>query len=161
MNYNFNVTKFISDYLPPLLRRPKRKAWIETLLKPFYGFVTMFLAFIQSCRYEVSITGQVTILQMYLNNALDITLRRILIIDRSQIGNYIWSGNENQAYDYVYSEDQALKTSIFLRSQAEQRSTVETFIVRVPSVLGLSETQIRAYIDKYKIAGVAYIVEFI
>ena len=161
MNYNFNVTKFISDYLPPLLRRPKRKAWIETLLKTFYGFVTMFLAFIQSCRYEVSITGQVTILQMYLNNALDITLRRILIIDRSQIGVYIWSGNENQAYDYVYSGSETPIKQIFLRSQSEQPSTVESFIVRVPSVLGLTEIKIRAYIDKYKIAGVAYIVEFV
>lgn len=161
MNYNFDVTKFIADYLPPVLRNPKRKAWVETLLKRFYGLITMFLAFIESCRYEVSITGQVTILQMYLNNALDITLRRILIIDRSQIGNYIWSGNENQAYDYVYKKLETPTKQIFLRSAEEQPSIIETFIVRVPTILGLTETQIRAYIDKYKIAGVAYIVEFV
>ena len=121
----------------------------------------MFLAFIESCRYEVSITGQVAILQMYLNNALDVTLRRILIIDRSQIGNYIWSGNENQAYDYVYSGAETPIKQIFLRSEDEQPSVIETFIVRVPLVLGLTETQVRAFIDKYKIAGVAYIVEFV
>lgn len=161
MNYNFNLTKFISDYLPPILRKPKRKAWLESLLKPFYGLITMFLAFIESSRYEVSITGQVAILQMYLNNALDVTLRRILIIDRSSIGVYIWFGYEGQAYDYLYFGAETPVTQIYTKFEAEQPSFIESFIVQVPTVLGLTEGQIRGYIDKYKIAGVAYIVQFV
>ena len=160
MNYNLNITQLIADYLPPVLRLPVRKAWLETLLKPLYSLQTAFLAFITQMRYESSLTGQTTILEMYLNNLFDNTNRRIFIEETAITGDFWYFEAENQADDFLYFEAENQADTYLQFENEDLPASFARFTVNVPAVLGIPEAQIRANVDKYKIAGVSYLVVF-
>lgn len=161
MNYNFDIQLFIGNFIPIALRKTKHLLWLFCLFTPFASLKNAFLDFIAITRYEASLTGQTTILQMALNNLFDNISRRIFITNRTREGVFIYNKSESQAPDYVYNQAENHFPRYFVRNRAEASGyNIATFRVNVPAVLGLTEAKIRAYVDKYKIAGVVYEVIF-
>lgn len=157
MNYGFSVRKLVGLLLPSFLRQSKQVAWIETLLAPFDRLRGEFAVFIDQTRYNVTITGQVIILESHLNNVFDFALRRIQILDGNLIGTFVWFASEGQAPDYTRFKNETDEYSPFLRSKSEAVQAVDfDFTVIVPSEYEGSDIIIKSVIEAYKLAGKRY-----
>jgi hypothetical protein len=162
MNYGFDVKKMATMLLPSFLRKSKQIAWIVALLAPFERLRREWLSFIDQTRYNASLTGQVIILQMHLNNRFDFSTRLIRIIDGNPLGTFIWFQDENQAPNHTRFKNESNEYTMYLRFKDEFVQTFDfDFIVRVPSEYENIELAIRAVIEAYKLAGKRYKIIYI
>lgn len=161
-NYGFDVKKMVAMLLPSFLRKRKQIAWIVALLAPFERLRREWLTFIDQTRYNASLTGQVIILQMHLNNSFDFAQRRIRLINGNLLGAFIWFGYENQASDFVKFKNETNEYNPYLRFKSENIQTFDyDFVVRIPSEYEGVEIAIRAVIEAYKLAGKRYKIIYI
>lgn len=66
MRYNFDISKYTTDQLPGILRKPRQMAWIRVLLEPFRVLHSRFLNFVFWSSKETNKSGTVIVLKKIL-----------------------------------------------------------------------------------------------
>ncbi len=148
-NYTIDFEKMIKQLLGYLLRVVKRVAWLKACLKPLQTIHTTFLNYTQAVVNEIKWNGQTIKLEQLLiqkfGAGITITTNTVLIdglfvadaIDvRSIIGAELKEGA--LIYDGIVSIAQF------------------NFTVYVPISITFSQTEMIAFIEKYKMFGVTY-----
>lgn len=145
--YGINWTKFVEERVMSPIRKPKMRALIHALLTPTKTLHTNFIAFKSAQELDLKITPQVRILEYWLNELYDKALRRIHIEDYVNTEPIlIWGESYNNP---IYLPE-------FLSSKEFD------FTVFLPIGAGLKpqEVAIRAFLDKYKLAGKRYLIVY-
>jgi hypothetical protein len=160
-SFNFDIDEYIRRLTPPLLRRPLHRAWLKALFAPLKDVNDQLLTEVDNALYLSRITGQTISLQGYLNDQFDNNLRRIQIIHLEQSDNYDYFDAEGQTPDYDYYDSES-QPDEYMYFDGEQTSAFsEDFKVIVPLSLQPIDSQLRGSINKYKVAGVTYEIEYI
>lgn len=161
MIYDFDISLFVRRCTPPFLRKKPLLMWLESLLTPIKTIHSAFITYKGQKLYDLSITGQTINLERYLNDQFDDSQRRILIEHAESVNQYDYFLAEGQTPDYDYSISEA-QTARFMYMIGEQTSSIVTdFAVQAPNSLNSKDAQIKANIDRYKLAAKTYSVNYV
>lgn len=136
--YALDLNKFISWLLPTAMRKTTHAAWLNAFLAPLKWLHTQFITWSVSIRTDATITGQVRVLQYYLNRRFFAIGGTITITD---------SIAQQQLFVFLESENQPLYIPIFISG------TQSDFIVNIPLALLPQIDAISAFVTKYKLPG--------
>lgn len=152
MWYKFNIGKIPQLLLPGILQLPLVYAMLHTILKPIRTIYEDWSIFRNANVYAMAHNGQVCYMEGALNDRFDPDLRRI----------YINPTGENHNATYIFTHGEQRPTylgKIFIRTRLELGDTGVDFIVNVPaSIAQLSNFELRALIDFYRLGGKRYII---
>lgn len=159
MNVFLNFKEAFSYLIPGRIRGGKFKDWIGALLAPLQSLNVSFSEYVSATRYDLAFNGQVIYLEHVLNDQFDDADRRIYIDDpagQQVFTPYVFNQVEQQPAIILRNKSEAEPTP-FLYNQPELVVTND-FVVHVPvSVFSPTvETQMKALINKYRIAGKRY-----
>lgn len=161
--YNYDLSKLIRRLTPPRWRNPLNLNWYETLLSGINHSQDRFNAFKDQALVELSYNGQTCYLEKMLNDRFDPVSRRIIILHEEDNGVYWYLENEGQVEKYLYTESETGATTTYLYNEGEPSTEFPEgidFLVKAPSELTGQEAKMRSEIDKYRLAGKIYLVEF-
>lgn len=149
--YNVNWNDKINNWLPALMRRARQRAWIRSLIAPVVWLHGVFVAYRTRTRRHLLSTGQVCYLERYLNDYFNKT--SIYIITHSRTHHYVGRVADGDALMVGLVAD---GTPPFVGLKSDY--TLENdFTVYVLNEVGKpTEAQVRAEVDKYKLAGKKY-----
>lgn len=158
--YTLSIPLLSKRLVPPFLRSETVMGLVNMLGTGIESVYQLFTQFVADKQVEKYTTGQTYLLEIYLNYFFDRSLTRIYIrhVESVQEYDFFVSEGQNPDFDYLYSESHAPRAQDYLRFQGEgNRNLTVDFIVYVPgAILAVAEAQIRANINKYKLAGKIY-----
>lgn len=159
--YNLNFSNLTRQLPPALLRKPKMLAWLRTLHLLLNDVNLDFTSYIEEKRKEVSFTGQTIVLEKLLNESYPAAADGIWIDNAGTFhdpgyGYLKAEGQPHPGFGYLKSEGQPHPGFGYLK--AEDSGAVN-FTVNVPVSVSFDETDMRVLIDKYKAAGMQYIIQ--
>lgn len=147
-SYNIDFRKMVGQLLGSLLKRSKRIAWLTAALKPLRNLHDEFLSFSNLKLYEVKWNGQTIklekLLQDKFGSGITITnnsqnLDEFVIGDGTDEGSYWGDGADVESY-IGENYDPALFN----------------FTVNVPGSIVFVQSEMEAWINKYKLFGTTY-----
>lgn len=156
MWYNVDFNKLGNLMLPINLRQPKLMAYVSAILHPIVQLHYNWQQFRNhqpyGTMYRLDHTGQVCYLRKALNDAFDVSQRRIYIDGTG--------GNVGKTYIYTPGEkNPKYLGKIYLRNNLEFADTGADFLVYVPKTIAEKENfGLRAMIDFYKLASKRYLI---
>ncbi len=157
--FNIDFQDIIRKLLPAALRSSNLKDVLNALIKPLKNLNTTFKSWKDGVDYDLQFNGQTMYLQRVLNDQFDTVLRRIYIEDTSIINNvYVANKSEGSVTLYLANKSETSAPVVYLENLSEQVNQIH-FKVRVPAALVFSSIQMRALVDKYKIAGKNYTIQ--
>lgn len=138
----------VQQLLGAIQRRVVRVAWLTAVLKPLRDFHDKFLEFTDQKAYEIKWNGQTIKLEQLLINRFGsgITItNNIVEVNGAFVGEgndvafFIGAGNHNSQFiDQSYNISQV------------------NFTVSVPGAITFEQSEMEAWINKYKIFGTTY-----
>lgn len=143
--YNFDFDKLIKWVIPWDLTKPKMVAFVSGLLSFVKQLFSDFIIYVFEKAKQIETTGQVRILQYELNQRFDAALSRIEILD-AEGGTILWI--------YIESENQPVYLPQFISGAGYD------FLVRIPIDLQNQEAFIKDFLNRYKLAGKRYQIEY-
>lgn len=173
----WNFKQFIEEYLPIELRTTIRMKWLNALSE---GIVSNYNSLIERRDVDLFLskhTSQVASLEHFLNNKLEIVGKPIKIIDSESFplyyinndseplslfqDNYSYQGTDVSYFPnnvFIGSDNDTIpiENEVFLGSDKFYVIDTVDFIVLVDNLDFSKASQIRYYIDYYKIAGFTY-----
>lgn len=162
MNLLIAFREVFKHLVPLPIRGDKMVSWIGALMAPIQSLNYDFVSWGTDLRYELKFNGQVFSLENRLNDEFDNALRRIYIDDPSgqQIFTaYVFNEIEKQPPLSLYNkaDNIAVLGNVIIRNKPELIVT-DDFVVHVPVAIlnAANQIQMRAVIDKYRIAGKRY-----
>jgi hypothetical protein len=160
--YWFDKAKLIKRLTPPRWRTKFNLSWYESLLTGIDYSLDEFNSTKDNANRLLSYNGQTCYLELMLNDFFDPTLRRIKIEHEDSDAVYLYKESEGQAPYYLYRESETGITQTYLYNEDEASTLLSNFDFRVvaPISLSISANQMRANIDKYKLAGCIYTITF-
>lgn len=144
--------------LPPFLRKDKMLAWVRVLLAEVGVLNTLLLNYRTATRDAISYNGQTMVLEAALNARYEDAAGGIYIQNDAGINSYVFYGSENQGswgYTYFGSEPEE-PTYTYFGSESVQDYD---FIVMVPAATTYNESEMRGYVNNYRIAGKTFSIE--
>lgn len=144
--YNLNVPKLIRRNLQHDLGQSPMLEWLAALLAPIVSGHSAFILYRQKSLEDLNTNGQVTKLRAGLNERFDPALKRIEIED---------SDVANTLYVFLESENRPLYLPEFISG------TAGDFKVLVPTELSPYESQIKAFLDRFKLPSKRYIIIYV
>lgn len=155
--YDLTFLKQIRRLLPVRKRKIKRISWIRDLLEPLQTLKDQIFNVYRPDVVERAKYSSITIVLEYiLNKKFDATLKRIYIVNflTILIYQYFYKKSESKP-NYFYKKSEGKPFYIYKGTEY----TIDfDFIVHCPVTLAGQDKQVRAEIDKYKVAGVNYTV---
>lgn len=143
MWYNLDVNILATQLLPTFLRKTKMVAYIKSLVAPIDAIYYKWSVWRKKNLYKLAHTGQVCYLRKVLNDAFDVSQRRITIGNGSRFER-----------DYIYTNaEQTPKFlgTMYLHENSDYSDTGVDFIVYVPEeLLDTNNYRMKALIDFYK-----------
>ncbi|MCG8310740.1 MAG: hypothetical protein MI975_25345 [Cytophagales bacterium] len=158
--YFVDVEKLIRRLMPPILRRPKQTSWLKALLAPLKSLNDQLLSFVTNSRYLANVSGQTLSLESYLNDQFDNELRRIKIIHEAEDSEFDYFASEGQAFDYDYYASEGASDRYMKYAGESITAIASDFQVLAPLAVNGQDAQIKANIEKYKIAAVTYSINY-
>jgi hypothetical protein len=181
--FNIDYKKLIVLLLPPFLRQSILFAFLKVLTKPVVTLYDSFLTNREENIYKINHTGQVCYLRKLLNDAFDVTDRRIYIEDGSvNDWKFVYKKSTFNATDngiaLMMSEADSVSTDtlgnsikIFLTdndgitlisTQGNVGSSGVDFLVLVPGALSrtIDKNKMIAFINYYKLASKRYTITY-
>lgn len=155
--YDLTFLKQIRRLLPVRKRKIKRISWIRDLLEPLQTLKDQIFNVYRPDVVERAKYSSITIVLEYiLNKKFDSTLKRIYIVNflTILIYQYFYKKSENKP-NYFYKKSEGKP---FYMYKGTESAIDFDFIVHCPVGLAGQDKQVRAEIDKYKVAGVNYTV---
>jgi hypothetical protein len=159
--YNLDIDSLVFKRTPPDLRLPKYVAWMQNMLSPMQTVNADFVSTMNGLKEELSINGQTMILEWALNQKWPAAGGGILIDNTPdhKPRYYIFGEDENQGFlGYVRSEDEGFPPLIYLYGE-EEYEVENDFTVKVPASLDFDTDEMKAFINKYKLADKRYKIE--
>jgi hypothetical protein len=150
--FNVNFKILINTYLKGRWRNSVMLAWLGVLVSPVVYVYGLFIAYMAVVLYELSINGQVCLMEKALNDTFDTVLRRIYIADPIY-DDPIWlylDDEEKPVWLYLDSEDKPLW--LYLDSEVYADGGVQ-FVVYVPAGLVYDTNRMKALINKYRLVS--------
>lgn len=147
-SYDIDLRKLVGQLLGSLLKKDKRVAWLTAIAKPLRDLHDQFLSFTTLKAYEVKWNGQTIVLEKLLQDkfgsGITITnnsssLDSLLIGDGVDVGGNWGDGPDIDSY---IGED--YEPALF------------NFTVNVPGAIVFVESEMEAWINKYKLFGTTY-----
>lgn len=149
MWYNIDYDKLVIDMLPTFLRKARLIAFVQSCVLPIKQKHYQWLNKRNQDWYKINHNGQICFLRKALNDALDISLRRI----------YIGDGNAFPR-KYIYTHQEAQPRYIgtyYIYQRSEFIGTGADFIVYVPQeIIDNNWHELNAIIKFYKLASKRY-----
>lgn len=153
--------KQLVDMLPVELRKPRLISLLIALLWPLISLWEFFRDFITYIIEEIGKNGQVIVLEKLLNDAFDTILRRIYITDATQAestGVFLVAEQQVDPDVYLVTE---IPPGVGMQLFTTQEIMVgDDFIVWIPIGLLFDFSLLNALLQKYKIAGVKYRIQY-
>jgi hypothetical protein len=163
INLYLNFKEVFQYLIPAPIRGVRFVAWLGAMFGPLQSLNVLLFDKGAQIRYDLRFTGQVVSLEHLLNDQFDNTLRRIYIDDPSGqqiLTPYVFNKVEAQPPLNLFNkaDGKPIFEQIVLRNKVELLGTTDDFIVHVPTVIFSSaiESQMRFFIDRYRIAGKRY-----
>lgn len=163
-----DLTRFVQQLLPPILRSRIMMVLFRVLITPLRYLYNEFLTYRDSVSSRLNITANVQYIQKALNDAFYLTDNQIYIVSpEEERTTTFYFQKEGQVVNYLYQKD---GKSFYLRHQGEGLSS-DTFIVFIPTYLcssldpssdkynGKHLLQIYKLLEFYKPAGHSYRIE--
>lgn len=147
-SYDIDFKKLVGQLLGFVLKKTKRVAWLTAVLKPLRNLHDEFIAFSNLKHYEVKWNGQTIKLEKLLQDKFG---GGITIINNSENldsmtfgdgvdgGGYWGDGTDNG--DYI---------------GADYNPALTNFTVEVPGAIVFVQSEMEAWITKYKMYGTTY-----
>jgi hypothetical protein len=154
-----NVKDYIVKNLPPFFRNSFWRVWFVVLLKPFITLQEGFNDYKDNVLYKLSLNGQTIQLERLLNDAFDAVRRRIAILHKKSLNKYLYNKEEGQIRVYTYPSPD---NPIFLRAKGENTGSGLTtnFLIQAPAELQPEDGKLKANVDRQKLAGKSYLIEY-
>lgn len=175
MMYQVNILQVIHRLVAWFVRSEGMVAWLWSILYPLHQAAVSWQAYALSRQRQVRYNGQVMVLERMLNltflledkwaTAADPTASGGIYIDNTgtaAVDTFVWNASESALDEYVYNAAETLPSGaneVYVYADAESSSLGYQFIVYVPSSLTYNEQAMRDVIDRYVVAGVAYIID--
>lgn len=155
--FGFEIRNTIKRLTPPQLRKPKFIAWLFRLFLQMRKKKVEFDDLRAYWDYNLQFNAQTLSLEARLNQQYNLVMGSIYIITQNSPNNAIYTFwmNENQPSPFAYWLLEA-QTPIYTTWLGEGASSAVDFIVYVPSSLTFDESEMRAIIELYKLAGKRY-----
>lgn len=142
--------------LPPRLRGVRHLSWVRALVAPLASLYQRFLSTRIRLLKEASYNSQERLYEYILNESYDSVQQRITIATNRQgrrQGAYLQS--EGSKLD-AYLQDEGQKT---LATQGNEQGGAD-FTVSAPLFVQASDSQFRGLIEKYKLGGKVYQINY-
>lgn len=148
VNYDIDFKKMVEQLLGALLRKTIRVAWLTACLKPVRNLHDIFLSFSNSIAEEIRWNGQTIVLEQ-------------LLIDKFGAGIFI-TNNVNESNGALVGQN--TDTAFFVGAGPDNSNYIDVtynisdfnFTVHVPGAIVFTQSQMEAYIKKYKLHGTTY-----
>lgn len=152
MWYNVDFNKLAILMLPSFLRKKVMVAYIQSLLVPIASIHYQWKQKRLADWYKIEHTGQVCRLRKVLNDALDVSQRRIYIDEGNSFGRkYIYTRAENKP---------VFLGKMFIYQNSDYTDTGVDFIVFVPKeIINTQIHELNALITFYKLASKRYKIQ--
>jgi hypothetical protein len=152
--YYFNWRKLIRWLTPQPLRKPRLLAFLRAFVSGVQHVHTLFINFKIATEYTLTITPQVVYLEKMLNDRFDFLERRIYITDGISY-EPLWLALKDENKPKWLSLKSEGKP-IWLPLKSEASFFASDFTIVVPPDVVYNENELRARVDKYKLAGKQY-----
>lgn len=171
-SHKINVDRLVNQLVPHYLGGRRLILFLQSCLKPLQTANDRWVEWVQEKKVEASLTSQVILMEYYLNKKFKKYFKdkdkRIIISDGTVPGVpiYFQSAGENISKFVLYNEDENGKKQPFQWQNEKSSSNDVSFIVFCPYVNTNIITEkelsgmISYVIDKYKVAGKSYRIEF-
>lgn len=160
MFYHFDIDRFISQLLPPVLRKTFIYTFLKVLLYPVKQLHAVFLAYKLSVDRELTYNSFQNYLERFLNGLFFFEYQAIYITDVERPNADLSYQDEavGQA-DYMSYQEETPSTAIELSSLASADIT-GSFIIHVPAALSQADiASVRNWANYYKMAGTEFTIE--
>lgn len=171
-SHKINVDRLVNQLVPHYLGGRRLILFLQSCLKPLQTANDRWVEWIQEKKVEASLTSQVILMEYYLNKKFKKYFKDqdkcIIISDGTVPGVpiYFQSAGENISKFVLYNENENSKKQPFQWQNEKSSSNDVSFIVFCPYVNTNIITEkelsgmISYVIDKYKVAGKSYRIEF-
>lgn len=171
-SHKINVDRLVNQLVPHYLGGRRLILFLQSCLKPLQTANDRWVEWVQEKKVEASLTSQVILMEYYLNKKFKKYFKdqdkHIIISDGTVPGVpiYFQSAGENISKFVLYNEDENGKKQPFQWQNEKSSSNDVSFIVFCPYVNTNIITEkelsgmISYVIDKYKVAGKSYRIEF-
>lgn len=156
MRYKFSHNTYVRQLLPPRLRGLRHVAWVRALVAPLSSLYQRFLVDRTRLLKEASYNSQTKLFEFILNESFDPLQQRIRISTNRQgrrQGAYLQA--EGPKLD-AYLQSEGAKT---LATQGTELGGAD-FTVSAPLSVQASEGQFRGLIEKYRLGGKVYQINY-
>ena len=156
MNPKINFNNLVRQHVPPHRRQPVRLWWLCRLVSPLAGLYTDFIVWRDEVRFRINLTGQVRVLEGYLNLKYDPANNRIRIVSFDD--GLLWVGLETEGDNYHprigLTTESGYLVGIPLENELRGSLGDVDFLVYIPAEV--HPDTIWAEIEKYRLAGMTY-----
>lgn len=153
MIFNWNIDDIPRQELPPHRQEPERLAYLKALLKPIKTLYNSFVSYRRVTIKKLRYNGQTIILQNYLNDLFDPTLRRIRILTVFDLDMPLYVGLDSEP-DPVYLGLNSEPSPLYLGLNSETGYLFH-FIVEAAtgSLTAQQIVRLKAVVNYYRLAG--------
>lgn len=171
-SHKINVDRLVNQLVPHYLGGRRLILLLQSCLKPLQTANDRWVEWVQEKKVEASLTSQVILMEYYLNKKFKKYFKDqdkcIIISDGTVPGVpiYFQSAGENISKFVLYNENENGKKQPFQWQNEKSSSNDVSFIVFCPYVNTdiITEKELSGMIsyviDKYKVAGKSYRIEF-
>lgn len=171
-SHKINVDRLVNQLVPHYLGGRRLILFLQSCLKPLQTANDRWVEWVQEKKVEASLTSQVILMEYYLNKKFKKYFKDqdkcIIISDGTVPGVpiYFQSAGENISKFVLYNENENGKKQPFQWQNEKSISNDVSFIVFCPYVNTdiITEKELSGMIsyviDKYKVAGKSYRIEF-
>jgi hypothetical protein len=161
--YVWNFLLFVETYLNVIVRKAKMVALLYSLSRPIEFLYSDFLIYKANTDLLVRYSGQTKTLEVLLNSLFDSNLNRIYIVTDgdSIINKYSYFRNEQPSF-FTDNRSESGYQPLFIYNRSEDITLDNDFTVFVPpNLMPNKETEINAWVNRYKIAGKTHNIQTI
>ena len=159
MNYNINISTMCEMLIPRVLRKPRIKAFIKSIIAPIQTLNDQFNTWSLSVRRKLSYNSQVIYLEKLLNDIFDNTSRRIYVQTTNQsIDLELYNTEEGIVKQYISNASESSE-SIYIFNNDEVISY--DFIVYIPLDIITQSTRVSGFVNSLKLAGIRFEIQII
>lgn len=151
--FNVDFTKLSNRLTPSFLKSTAFSDWIKSLLNPVVTLYNDLLAYREESFRILSYNSRTKIFEEYLNDEFDATLRRIYIVNNTNILQrvFIYFTAEGNVNPYIYNISES-KPPLYIRTSNEFALDVD-FTVYYPNGLIFDSNKMTSIIKSVKLAG--------
>lgn len=156
--YTINFAVVSERLAPWFWRKPIFLAYIKAALAPLQENNTEFAAIVGALWAKLSYTGQHLVLEEYLNDTYDDSLRRIFIDENDLVSTSIdiyKQGENDPSPTSIYKQPETNPAPFSMYKQGEGQGG-DNFTINIPAAISFNEATLRGNVDFYVIAGKNY-----